>query len=87
MLAANFSTVRKAFKDYCDQVTDKGETLIVTRKDEKNVVVISLEEYNSMLKAARNAEYLSKLDKSMKQLEEGKVVVKTMEELETAKNE
>lgn len=71
MLAANFSTVRENFKSYCDKVTDKGETLIVTRKDEKNVVLLSLEEYNAMLKAAKNAQYLAKLDRAIAQMERG----------------
>jgi antitoxin YefM len=35
-----------------------------------------------MSKAKQNTEYLEKLDRSIRQLEEGKVVVKTMEELE-----
>lgn len=71
MLAANFSTVRENFKSYCDKVTDKGETLIVTRKDEKNVVLLSLEEYNAMLKAVKNAKYLAKLDRAITQMERG----------------
>jgi len=33
-------------------------------------------------KAKRNAEYLEKIDRSFRQLEEGRVVIKTMEELE-----
>ena len=82
MLAVNYSTLRNNLKDYCDTVTDGYETVIVTRKDEKNVVLISLEEYNVLAKAAKNAEYLSMLDRSMAQLESGNIVVKTMEELE-----
>ena len=57
MLAVNYSTIRNNLKSYCDKATDENETVIVTRKDEKNVVIISLEQYNSMMKAARNAEY------------------------------
>ncbi len=72
MLAVNYSTIRNNFKGYCDRVTDEYETVIVTRKDEKNVVLISLEEYNALTKAARNAEYLDKIDRSIKQLEEGR---------------
>ena len=87
MLAVNYSTIRSNLKDYCDKATDENETVIVTRKDEKNVVLISLEQYNSLMKALRNAEYLEKIDKSLKQVEEGKVVVKTMEELEAMENE
>ena len=81
MLAVNYSTIRNRLKDYCDKVTDDNETVIVTRKDEKNVVLISLEEYNAMVKATKNAAYLAKIDLAMEQIERGEVVVKTMEEL------
>ena len=87
MLAVNYSTIRSNLKYYCDKATDENETVIITRKDEKNVVLISLEQYNRVMKALRNAEYLEKIDKSMQQLREGKVVVKTMEELEAMTNE
>ena len=71
MLAVNYSTIRNNLKSYCDQATDNNETVIVTRKNEKNIVIMSLEQYNSMLKAAQNAEYLAKLDISLEQLEKG----------------
>ena len=87
MLAVNYSTIRKNLKDYCDRVTDECETVIVTRKDEKNVVIISLDEWNALQKAARNAEYLDMIDRSMEQAKQGKVVVKTIEELEEMENE
>lgn len=82
MLAVNYSTIRSNFKDYCDKATDNNETIIVTRKDEKNVVLISLEQYNELMKALRNAEYLNKIDKSIEQIEKGKTITKTIEELE-----
>lgn len=87
MLAVNYSTIRNNLKDYCDRVTDECETVIVTRKDEKNVVIISLEEWNALQKAARNAEYLDKIDRSLEQAKQGKVIVKTLEELEAMENE
>jgi antitoxin YefM len=71
MLAVNYSTIRNNLKDYCDKVTDEFETVIVTRKEEKNVVIISLEEYNSMIKAVKNAAYLAMIDRSMEQLARG----------------
>lgn len=71
MLAVNYSTIRNNLKDYCDKVTDFSETVIVTRKGEKNVVMMSLEKYNQLEKAARNAEYLSMIDRGMAQLEAG----------------
>lgn len=87
MLAVNYSTIRSNLKNYCDQATDNNEIVIVTRKDEKNVVLMSLEQYNAVMKALRNAEYLEKIDKSMQQIKDGKVVTKTIEELEAMTNE
>ena len=71
MLAVNYSTIRNRLKDYCDRVTDEKETVIVTRKDEKNVVIISLDEYNALTKAVRNIANLSKPDRAVEQLERG----------------
>ena len=51
MLAVNYSTIRSKLKDYCDKATDNNETVIVTRKDEKNVVLMSLEHYNELMRA------------------------------------
>ena len=72
MLAVNYSTIRNNLKAYCDKATDFQETIIVTRKDEKNVVLMSLERYNQLEKAARNAEYLAMIDRCIAQLEAGK---------------
>ncbi len=69
MLAVNYSTIRNNLKDYCDKATDEAETVIVTRKNEKNIVLMSLEQYNNIMKAARNAEYLAKIDRAFEQLE------------------
>ena len=44
MLAVNYSTIRNNFKNYCDKVTDDCETVIITRKDENNVVLMGLHE-------------------------------------------
>lgn len=87
MLAATVTAVRDKFKDYCNKVVDEDEVLIITRKDERNVVMISMEEYNAMLKAKNNAEYLYLLDKSIDQMNNGKVISKTIEELEAMENE
>ena len=72
MLAVNYSTIRENLKTYCDKVTDDKETVIVTRKGEKNVVIISLNEWNELSKAAKNAEYLNMLGRSFDQLRSGK---------------
>lgn len=87
MLAINFTTARSRFKDFCDKVTDDDETVIVTRKAEKNVVIISAERYSELEKAERNAAYLSKLERGLNQVRAGLGVVKTMEELEAMEDD
>jgi len=86
MLAVNYSTLRNNLKDYCDRATDDNETVIVTRKDEKNVVILSLESYNAMSKSARNAAYLAGVDESRRQLAEGKTYTFTTDELLSMEN-
>lgn len=87
MLAVNYSTIRENLKSYCDKVTDNNETVIVTRKDEKNVVIISLNEWNELQRALHNAEYLGRLNRSIADVKAGRGIVKTMEELEALANE
>lgn len=49
MLAVNYTTLRDNMKTYMDKITDDYETMIVTRKDNKNVVMLSEESYNNMM--------------------------------------
>ena len=49
MLAVNYTNLRENMKHYMDVVTDDYETMIVTRKDNKNVVMISEESYNNLI--------------------------------------
>ena len=60
MVAANYTTVRNNLKDYCDKATDENEVVVVTRKDDKNVCIISLDMYNQLEKDFEEA--LSKID-------------------------
>ncbi len=87
MLAVNYSTIRKELKAFCDKVTDDNETVVITRKDEKNLVLISLEEWNFLQKALKNSEYLSKLNRSVSDVRSKHVVSKSLEELEAMENE
>ena len=49
MLAVNYTNLRDNMKTYMDKVTDDFETVIVTRKDNKNVVMLSGETYNNLM--------------------------------------
>ena len=86
MIAAKPIDVRAKLKDYMD-IAFNGEPVIISRRQNRNVVIVSEKEYNELQKAKRNAEYLAKLDRSFVQLNRGEVVVKSMEELEQMENE
>lgn len=76
MIAVNYTNVRENLKTYCDKVNDDDETVIITRKDNRNVVLISQDEYNNMLeniKILKDPKYIIKLYKSIKQLENNDV--------------
>ena len=63
-----------------------GERVLISSPENKNIIMISEKEYKEMAKAARNAEYLAMLDKSDQELKSGKIVAKTMDELEAMEN-
>ena len=48
MLTTSISDFRKNIKKYLDNVTENFETLIINRGKDSGVVVISLDEYNSL---------------------------------------
>ena len=77
MIAANFSEFRTQLKKYLDSVEDNNETLIVKRKTGKGTVMISLDEYNSimetvyLLSSKANAD---RLYESIDQMKKGNTV-------------
>ncbi|MBI9108767.1 MAG: type II toxin-antitoxin system prevent-host-death family antitoxin [Spirochaetales bacterium] len=64
MNAINFSDLRRNLKTRMDQVYHDHEPLIITRKDNENLVMISLDDYNSLtetqylLSSKKNTEHL-----------------------------
>ena len=54
MQVMNFTEVRNNLKSIFDSVIQNSEEVIVNRKNGENVVIISLDEYNSM----KETEYL-----------------------------
>ena len=74
MLAVNYSNLRDNMKNYMDQVTDDYETMIVTRKNNRNVVILSEESYNNLMENAHILETKANYDwlmESKVQLERG----------------
>lgn len=86
MLAVKSMDVRENFKEWCNKVIS-GETLVVSRPKNENVVIISEKEYNEITKEKRNAEYLAMLDRGYADIAQGKGITKTMEELKAMENE
>lgn len=80
MIATKQMDIRANIKKYFD-LAFNGEPVIVSRKENKNVVIISEAEYNALQKAKRNAEYLAMIDESVRQMERGETISFTMEEL------
>ncbi len=81
MIAANFTEFRTNLKTFLDNVEENNETLIIKRGSGRGTVLISLDEYNSimetmhLLKSKANAD---RLFESIKQMKEGKVVRKKL---------
>ncbi len=60
MVATKPADIRSRQKEYFEQAY-MGETVIVSRPQNKNVVIISEKKYNEMLQAQRMQEYVSRL--------------------------
>ena len=76
MIATNYSEVRNNLKTYCDKATKDYETIIITRKNNENVVLMSEEEYNNLMEnlyIRSNLKYYQKLVESIKEVEKGNV--------------
>ena len=77
MIAANYSEFRKELKKYLDSVELNNETLIIKRGSGKGAVLISLEEYNSimetlhLLSSKKNAQ---RLYESIEQMQSGNTI-------------
>lgn len=85
MLAVNYTNLRDNMKTYMDKVTDDYETMIVTRKDNKNVVMLSEESYNNLMENIHVMGDKSNYDwlmESKTQLEKGNISTHNLDEVE-----
>jgi len=75
MIAANYTEFRNELKNYLDNVEFNNETLIIKRGSGKGTVLISLDEYNSimetlhLLSSKKNAK---RLFESIEQMKSGR---------------
>jgi len=81
MQIATVSDFRKDIKTYLDKVVKNFETLIINRGKDTGIVVMSLQEYNSLM--ATNYELSSRknelrLDSAIDKLKSGKTINKEL---------
>ena len=86
MLAVGEKDIIENFADIRNRIND-GETVIVSGQKTENLIIISEKDYNEMMKAKRNAEYLAKIDESMENHEKGDTISFSMEELKAMESE
>ena len=90
MDVVTYSDARKNLKDVMDRVVNDADFTVITRQRGEAVVMISLSEWNSiqetahLLSSPKNA---ARLREGIAQLEEGKVIEKTMDELQALAGE
>jgi len=75
MIAANYTEFRVKLKKYLDSVEENNETLIIKRGTGKGTVLISLDEYNSIMETVHLLSSKANADRlyeSIKQMKEGK---------------
>ena len=83
MLPTTLSDFRKDIKIYLDRVTESYDTLIINRGKDTGVVIMSLEEYNSLivtqheLSSRKNQQ---RLDESIQALKSNKTLEKKLAE-------
>jgi len=83
MIAANYTEFRTDLKRYLDDVEDNNETLILKRKAGKGTVLISLDEYNSIMETVHLLSSKANADRlyeSIKQMKDGKGFAKDLVE-------
>jgi antitoxin YefM len=77
MIAANYTEFRTNLKSYLDRVEGNNETFIIKRGRGGGAVMISLDEYNSIMETVHLLSSKANADRlyeSIKQIKEGEIV-------------
>jgi antitoxin YefM len=74
MIAVRATDLKSNFKNVCRRVSE-GNTVVIPRPKNENIVLLSEKRYNEL-------EYIEKLEVARRQSSEGRIVRKTMAELE-----
>ena len=83
MKALSYTALRSNLAKTMEKVCDDHEPIVITRKSEGAVVMLSLEDYESLEETTyllRSPKNVRRLLESVSQLEEGRGVVKVLQE-------
>ncbi len=83
MKALSYTALRKNLAKTMEKVCDDHEPIVITRKSEGAVVMLSLEDYESLEETTyllRSPKNVKRLLESVSQLEEGRGMVKVLQE-------
>lgn len=81
MEVLNYTEFRKKMKESLDKVSDDNDIVVVSRSKNKNVVLLSMAEYNSwnetlhLIKSDKNRK---RLDEAITEMKKGKSVKKSL---------
>jgi antitoxin YefM len=81
MLTTTISDFRRDIKRYLDKVTDNFETLIINRGKDTGVVIMSIEEYNSLTATSHELSSRAnemRLDSAIEKLKKGSSFQKSL---------
>jgi len=77
MIAANYTEFRTKLKKFLDTVEENNETLVIKRGTGKGTVMISLDEYNSIMETVHLLSSKANADRlyeSIQQMKKGRVI-------------
>jgi len=83
MKALSYTALRRTLAKTMEKVCDDHEPIVITRKNEGAVVMLSLEDYESLEETTyllRSPKNLKRLVESIAQLEQGKGLEKALQE-------
>ena len=81
MDAVSYTDLRQNLKSYMEKVYKDHDPLIITRKNNQNVVLLSVDEYNSLMETnylMSNEENYKYIKESIDQYEKGKIKQKEL---------
>lgn len=84
MLAVDYSGLSQRLDEYCDRAVDDMETVVVSREDERSLVLMSLASYNNMMEnlfIRSDRKNYQHIVEGIYQIETGKSLRKTHEEM------